>query len=145
MDMEQREHNDEFSADHLPTVRLPRRLFERIMNRIGIERKLAASRRKTTYFSLAFVGSIAALSVMFLALRGAVIASELPQALSLIFSDPQTVAQNWQDFSLFFLESLPVLYLAAFLVALFALLESLKYSVKYLEDLFTFSKLVKNN
>ena len=123
----------------------PAYLFGRIMKRIGIERKLALSKKRAAYFSFAFAGSLAAFFATLLTLSGALIQSELAKFFSVIFSDPMVAAANWQDFGLFFLESLPVTYLVIFLAALFALLQSVKYAAKNFADVRALLKVAKQN
>ncbi len=141
--MERERENESF--EEAKSVVPPAYLFGRIMSRIGIEKKLTASRKKTAYFSFALAVSIAAFMGALFALKGALIESEVSKLISVIVSDPGTAAADWQDFVFFLLESLPVAYIAMFLGSLFALLESLKYMAKYAGDTFSFSKLTRHN
>jgi len=141
----EREREDEFFDYYIEPATPPPCLFGRIVSRIRTEKKIAASRKKAAYFTFAFAGSIAAFIGAAFALEGALIESELLKLLSVIFSDPGTAIANWQDFSFFFLELLPVAYIVLFLTSLFALLESLKYVVKYFSGTLSLSKLIKTN
>jgi hypothetical protein len=141
----QYDNQDIESAVHYDGGKPPRGLASRIIKTIHAEQQLALSRRRAAYFSIALAGSVTALVISFMALCGAVLSSELPRLLSLLFSDPQAVTADWQDFSLFFFESLPVLSLVAFLVASFCLLESLRRSARYFSAIFSSSRLVKHN
>src|SRR5258708_5328685 len=111
--------------EYLKPAKPPKGLLGRVLCRIQAEKKLAISRRRTTYFSVALGASVAAFFTASFALQGALFHSEMLHAFSLVFSDPAAVLADWQDFSLFLLEALPVGYLVLFLAALFALLESL--------------------
>ncbi len=121
----------------------PAYLYGRITNRIRAEKKLAAARKKAAYFFFALAGSAVAFFVTFVALEGALVQSEIFRILSLIVSDPRTVAADWANFSSFFLESLPIVYLALFLASIFVLLESLKYASKYANETFSLLKVAK--
>lgn len=134
---------DHGSFDQAKPDKPPKRLFKRIIARLNLEKKLASSRRRTLYFILALVGSLAAFLVACAALQNVLVQSELLKILSLAFSDPKTILANWQDFGLLVLESLPVISLAIFFIALFAFLESLKYAVKYLAQALSWSKKIK--
>jgi len=124
--MEQEEQN----IDYAKPVRPPRALFSRVMSRIKTEKQLAAAWRRAVYLSIALGASAAAFTSAIIVLQGALFGSELVRVLSLVFSDPATILVDWQDFSMFFLESLPVMSIVLFLAALFALLASLKYMAK---------------
>ncbi|HUZ92413.1 MAG TPA: hypothetical protein VNG29_00240 [Candidatus Paceibacterota bacterium] len=100
------------------------------MSRIKTEKQLAAAWRRAVYLSIALGASAAAFTSAIIVLQGALFGSELVRVLSLVFSDPATILVDWQDFSMFFLESLPVMSIVLFLAALFALLASLKYMAK---------------
>jgi hypothetical protein len=141
--MIEREHEGSFEGPE--SVKPPALLFERIMKRIGVEKKIAASKRKAAYFTIALACSAAALFAAFFSLEGALIQSEILKLLSVIAMDPGTAAANWQNFGLFFLESFPVAYAAIFLFALFILLESLTYIARNTSELFSLARSVKQN
>jgi hypothetical protein len=140
----ERRREDSSIADGAETATPPVYLYGRIINRIRMEKKYRAARKRAAYFSFAFLASIIASLTTFFILEGALVQSEVFKLLSLIFSDPVTTAANWQDFGSFFLESLPVVYLAIFFASVFAFLESLRYAAKYMNETFSLSKLVKN-
>lgn len=91
-----------------------------ILRRIAEEKKRQQRRRLDTYRA-GLVLSSAATAWVAWAFGGAFLNSEFLRMLSLVFSDLQTVAQNWNDFSLSLLETLPAVTLAALLVPLFIL------------------------
>jgi len=138
-----KEHEQDIAFRVTEPASPPAYLFGRILKHIGIERKIAASKRRTAYFSFALAISIIACTAALFALQGALIESEFAKLISVIASDPLTAAANWQDFGWFLLESFPVAYVALFLVSLFALLESLRYLARYMNATFSFSKFVK--
>ncbi len=132
-----------FSIDRTKSPKPPKQLFERIITRLKMEKKLAVSRRRMLYFVFILAGTFAGFIVTCAALQNILVQSELLKILSLVFSDPKVVLANWQDFGLFVLESLPAISLAIFFVALFVLLGSLKYAVKYLAQMLSWSKKIK--
>lgn len=91
-----------------------------ILRRIAEEKRRQERRRLDTYRA-GLVLSSAATAWVAWAFGGAFLNSEFLRMLSLVFSDLQTVAQNWNDFSLSLLETLPAVTLAALLVPLFIL------------------------
>ncbi len=142
--MEQGDKTDIF-LDNKEAATPPSCLCGKIMNRIRAEKKFEVVRKRTVFFVFALFGSAIAFLAAFLSLEGALAESQIFKLLSLIVSDPLSIAANWLDFGSFLLESLPVVYLAVFLTTLLVLLESLKYAAKYASDTFSFSKLVKSN
>lgn len=136
----EREHE---SFDDIKPIAPPAYFFNRVINRINTEKELVASKRKAAYFSIALAGSATLFSVTLLSLGGSLIESEVLKLLSVFVSDPGASLANWQDSGLFFLESLPVAHLALFLVALLAVLQSLKYVAKYTSNIFSLSKPLK--
>ncbi len=94
----------------------------------------AIARRRRTYARLKFGGfsllSAASLSLMFFAFGE--LGRQINQAgtlkfLSLIFSDLEIVLANWQEFSLSFLESLPILPITLSLAGILSLLFAVKF------------------
>ena len=121
----------------------PAYLLGKIVARISTEKEIAAAKRKAAYFSLALTGSVAVFSAALFSLWGSLIESEIIKLFSVFVSDPGASFANWQDSALFLLESLPVAHLAIFLVALLAVLHSLKYLAKYTSNAFSLSRSVK--
>ena len=136
----EREHG---SFDDIKPATPPTYLFNRVIKRINTERELATTRRKAAYFSIALTGSIALFSIALFSLEGSLIESEILKLLSVFVSDPGASLVNWQDSSLFFLESLPVAHLVMFFATLLAVLQSLKYVAKYISNIFSLSKPLK--
>lgn len=133
----EREHE---SFDDIKPVAPPAYLFNRVVNRINTEKEITSSKRKAAYFSIALAGSVTLFGVALLALEGSLIESEILKLLSVFVSDPGASLANWQNFSIFFLESFPVVHLALFFAALFAVLQSLKYFAKYTSNIFSLSR-----
>ena len=115
-------------------------LFDKVIKRINSERELAVVRKKAVYFSLALIGSLVLFLAAFISLSGTLIQSEILKLLSVFVSDPGASLANWRNFGLFLLEALPVVHLALFFAALLAVLQSLKYVVKNLTNIFLLSK-----
>ena len=136
----EREHG---SFDDIKPVTPPTYLLNRVIKRINTERELAAVKRKVAYFSITLTGSIVVFSMTLLSLEGSLIESEILKLFSVFVSDPGASLANWQDSTLFFLESLPVAHLAIFFAALLAVLQSLKYVAKYTNNIFSLSKPLK--
>lgn len=139
----ERPHRDDAPWEEIELTRPPARLLSQITNRIRIERKLQASRKKAVYFLIALGGSLAALAGTFIALHGAFVQSEFFETLSLLYSDPEVIMANLNSFALSLLESLPALNLLFFFGALFLSLEALRGTVRHAALLFSSAKLIK--
>ena len=83
-------------------------LFEKIMLRIGAEKKAMAIKRKIAVFSVilavSFIGLIPATMVAYSGFT----TSGFTQLFSLMFSDTAIVMSLWQNFALSLLETLPI-------------------------------------
>jgi hypothetical protein len=67
---------------------------------------------------------------LFFILGSSIVNSEFWNVISLVFSDITIVVQNWQEFSLLLLETVPALTLALILIPIFTFLLSLNGLVK---------------
>ena len=107
------------------------RLIEKIFFQIRTERDRGAALRRL-FLSLA-AGSLFTLLLIpvWHAFSSEFIASGFGQYFSLFFSDLRSVTADWQDFSLSLLESFPVLNAILLLSAVFTVLLSVKYILKY--------------
>jgi len=111
-------------------------LFGAILGRIEAEKRRAARRRLMVF---SFAGAISGIGLIpaYQFFRAEISASGFIQFLSLLFSDPEVAFLYWQDFSLSFLELLPVAGLAAILGSVLAFLGSLRLAVREMKNAFT--------
>lgn len=93
-------------------------LYERVINRINYEHKLLLLKRKIFGYLIAFSLSFAAFIPLLLRLDKDVIQSDLPQFISLIFSDFNSISSNISDFFWIILESIPAASTALTMLAL---------------------------
>ena len=128
------------SFESIKPITPPPYLFHRIFERINREKELGVAKRKAAYFSIALTGSVALFSAAIFSLWGSLIESEILKLVSVFVSDPGSSFMSWQESTLFLLESLPVVHLIVFLVTFLAALQSLKYVVKYTNNIFLLSK-----
>lgn len=119
-------------------------LFNKVMCRINIERKILIVRRKVAIFSAIFVVITAVLALVFRITQAEFADSGFFVFLSLLFSDAGTVMAYWQNFSLSLLETIPVTSLIIFLAAVIIFLESLKLLAKNIKIFFVSKQLIKN-
>lgn len=83
-------------------------LFEKIMLRIGVEKKAISIKRKIVIFSVMLAVSFAGLIPAVKAAYSGFATSGFTQLFSLIFSDTTIVMSYWQNFALSLLETLPI-------------------------------------
>jgi len=102
-------------------------LFQKIMSRIGEERRRLAVKRRIFVFSFGLAVSAAAFFPTLNIVKNELAESGFLNFVSLIFSDLGAVLANWQNFLFAILESFPVMSVAAFLATIFVFLQSLKF------------------
>lgn len=105
----------------------PEKLFPNIISLIHKEQKLSVIRTRFVIFSITFIGSIIALLPVIQTLKTSLSESGFMNFSSLILSDLEVVINNWQDYSITLLESLPVINIVILLIVLFVLLKSIQY------------------
>jgi len=109
---------------NIPEIEPPAGLAAAILSRIETERNQKLRRQLT----LSLAGSLSSVLAAVWAIAvfgGSVLNSEFISMASLIFSDINIVARNWNDFALSLLETLPTLSVIVILVPLFTLFLSL--------------------
>ncbi|HUY69583.1 MAG TPA: hypothetical protein VMU70_00990 [Candidatus Tyrphobacter sp.] len=119
-------------------------LIDRILNRIGTEKKLIRAKKNTAFSGFLLVLTSSTLLLSLLALEGVFLKSELRELLGAIFANPQIITADWKDLGFFFLENLSVSYLVLFLLTLLVFLQSLKYLSQYWTDVVSFSKILRS-
>lgn len=112
-------------------------LFEKVLTRIEAEKKRRAARARLGFVMGIFFASIISVIPVWNAFWVSIASSGFGQYLTLIFSDSKVVANNWQDFGLSLLESLPVMNVAGFLAVLLVLLLTMKFMFIYSKTVFT--------
>ena len=123
----------------------PAGLFSKIIIRIREEERLFSVKKRLIFFSTAVLMSAGAFFPAFSAFKQEFAGSGFYQYLSLPFSDLGIVMQNWQDFGLIILESLPAMSIVAFLTTALIFLWSLKYLARDLRAVLNRSRLLINN
>ncbi|MFA6526203.1 MAG: hypothetical protein WCT26_02190 [Candidatus Buchananbacteria bacterium] len=101
-------------------------LYRKIMAEIGSEQK-NAQQRKTAFYAFLLLVSLILLFPAYNLLKENIISSGFMDYVSLIFSDWAIIYKYWRSFGLSLLEVLPAMSLAAFLVVILAILESVRY------------------
>jgi len=114
-------------------------LFEKVISRLGKERKLIILKRRLAIFSLGFAGSAMAFIPALKMVRASFAESEFMYFFSLLFSDAKIVATYWQNFTLSLLERLPVVNIIIFFTVIFFFLGSLKLLAKEIKNISVFT------
>jgi len=107
----------------------PSGLLEKILKRIGRERRILALER-VAVFSVVFLISVASFIPVSKMLWQDFSGSGFIYFLSLIFTDFSIVMVYWQNFTLQLLQTLPAISLALFLVVALAFLQSIRSLTK---------------
>jgi len=88
-------------------IKAPRGLFSRIIKRLGLERQLQIIKRNLGFF----IGGLAVFVILstfaIIGLREVLSESSFGPFVSLIFSDPLIILQNWHSFAFSVFESVP--------------------------------------
>lgn len=113
------------------TIAPPADLFDRVMFRIGMERRFISMRRKFWLSLACFVIVIFIGIPVSQAFSLDIAHSGFSDYASLIISDSSTVLGSWQDFGLSLLESLPVLSTAALLTIVLSMLIAIRSVIIY--------------
>ena len=99
----------------------PQGLFKKIIGKIDQERLMYAKHRMVLIW-VCFASSIGALVAAFIWMRSAFADSGSEEFLSLIFSDFDAIIAHWQSYVIAVLESLPIVNMVAFLIAVLIVL-----------------------
>lgn len=119
----------------LNQINPPLGLGQNILAQIQLKKKHDA-KVNLTFFGGAVLMSLVGSIFAFRWAGQALAQSGFYQSLSLIFSDGAAMLTYWQEFALSVAESLPMVEITVFLAAIFALLESLKLTIKNLKTAF---------
>ena len=109
-------------------------LYQNIINRLKREQKKAAVLRAMLFLFLSTLAGVCIIFVAYLLIQ-ALQQSGFTQIISLIFSDSQTVALYWQNYTLAVLETAPLLPIIYLLVSCFFFLLTLKKGLLNLQKL----------
>jgi len=112
-------------------------LFDRIINRLRLEKRILSIKRRIVIFSACSLVSAAIFVQVFKITWAGFSASGFGQFFSLLFSDFRIVAGQWQNFLWSLLESLPITDLILFLLVTWILFQSLKSLAKNLKNILT--------
>lgn len=115
---------------------LPKNLRNNVLLSIRSEEKRIA-KRELAVSAFAAVASIGAIVASVEYAVTAFYQSSFYSYASLLLSDPDMVLRYWREFSLTLLESLPVIGIVCFLIAMFALLVSLRFLARNMRLGFT--------
>lgn len=127
-------------VEEIRPAKPPRQLFYRIMERLGIEKKLKAIRKRLSFSYIALIIFGALILTAVLAIRHEVRESEFGPLVSLFLSDTDAAILYWREFALSVLESMPLYYFILFLSGLLLLLASLRLVVQYISRMSLLTK-----
>jgi hypothetical protein len=117
----------------LKTKEVPDHLYQKVMDRIGLEQSLAAIRRKVYIYTSATILCFSALSGAFYFVRLEMASSGFLSYFSLLFSDLDVVLSSWQNFSLTLLEAMPATSIILFLLSMAVLMHMAKNLAKNIQ------------
>ena len=120
------------NQDNPGEIDQPFGLFSRVKLRVSYERTLAIMRKYSVFIAAIFVLAIIFTVPAWNALLSDIRHSGFVQYLGLILSDFRIVLDNWQDYSLSLLESLPALTVAIFLVIILVILVAIRFFRKFI-------------
>lgn len=122
--------------ERLPKVEAPEALYHSVLMRVDAVR-LRAMRIKFAVFSLlGFTAGISLIPLTSSAIAQAIESGFIDYA-SLVMTDGAVVLSYWQEFGITLIESLPILAITLILIALFTLLESVRFATKNSRAVFT--------
>ncbi|HTW96576.1 MAG TPA: hypothetical protein VMD74_02875 [Candidatus Methylomirabilis sp.] len=101
-------------------------LYDRVINKINYERRILLLKRKLWAYFTGFLASFILLVPLALKFNEDMASSGTLQFFSLLFFDFRVVAENFGDFSLSILESIPAASSALTILALTALIFSME-------------------
>jgi len=113
-------------------IKPPRRLFSRIIKRLGFEKQLLVIKRNLGFFVGGFVVFVFLSVFAIIGLREVLSKSSFGPFIFLVFSDPWIVFKNWHSFSFSIFESVPGFNLVALLLAIAVLLMFIRLASLYL-------------
>ena len=120
----------------------PRGLFRKIMFRLGCEKSLKINKKRLLISSLGFLFAIVLFVFAFRFLTHELLESEFGPVISLSISDTQAVFAYAGDFTMAFLESIPVFYITVLLAATMLLLIGIKFVLQYAGKISSLLKLI---
>lgn len=123
---------------NLPPALPPKGFSSAVFARIGKEEQRVARQRLWFSAPMAFVSGFAVV-LTFQYLAQDIALSGIPGYFSVLFSDSGAVLAYWKEFSLSLAEQVPILSVALFLGATFALLGSLSSVVKNVQLTFKYA------
>lgn len=123
----------------------PQGLLNKVVSRLEQERRLRSLRQRLVFVMFSFA---ALLTIVWPVWHNFWLDWQnagLVDYLSLLMSDAKIVLANWQNFSLGFLESFPVVSTMAVLSVLLAMLVALRLTCKYSQEFLAISHWSKQN
>lgn len=111
-------------------VNPPEELGSLILQKISLKK----ARREKIKFYISYSALLASLGTFFgsiLSYGAKLLNSEFASLLKLIFSDARIISGYWQDFLYSLLETIPVFYILAILIPIFAMLVSYNFFLHF--------------
>jgi hypothetical protein len=120
---------------HKSPLQPSRKLFARIMRRLGLEQQMHVLRRNLGLVAAALITFFLLCVVAFVGLRGVLAESGFGPYLSLMRSDPEIIARHWRPFVFVIFESAPGVSLAFCAASLGLFLLCVRFVVVGIEKL----------
>ena len=125
------------------SIKPPKRLFYRIIERLKIEQSLIALEKRLSFYSIALTVSAVLLGLAIISFVHTMAESDLGPFLSLLISDSKAAMAYWQDIVISILEAMPSIYIIAVLSTLLILMSSLRFTVRYFDRIMSLLKLIR--
>lgn len=137
-----RDQKDNQRFEDMPSVRLPRSLFSRIIKRLGLEKELILAKRYLGFFVVLLMIFLFLSIFAFIGIKHVLAESNLEFFISLIFSDPGIVIKYWDSFAFAAFESMPGITATALLLSVAFLALFIRLAALAFEKLFMVIKLI---
>ena len=132
-----------FDKEHISLEKPPKRLFQAIIERLGIEKNLKIFKGKFTIFSGLLIISIGFVVLAIFIFKYDLRDSESFSLISLLFSDTLAILTYYKYFIPAFLESMPTVSITISLAAIFLTMIFLRFIVEKKKKISTLNKLIK--
>lgn len=129
--------------EHCNPIKPPKRLFQRIIERLKIEKSLKMLRKKLGFSAtVMLISAILTIAAVFV-LNSELAESESISLISLLFSDTLAAVAYYNYFILAVLESMPIISIAISLAAIVLAMIFLRLVVAYYGKILSLNKLIK--
>ncbi len=124
------------------SIKPPKRLFYRVIERLKIEKNLYLTRKHLSFSYVLLAALLIIVPFILVGFARELSESEFSPIISLFFSDMTAITSNWRDFSLSLLESVPAVFITIILGVVLLAMILLKLAANYLDKISSLIKLI---